>query len=409
MRAHIISSDEVNCTHLFVYYQDERETIVLKTQNEKTIKKYGEAFRMYEKQPKKMLIMNILEILKRYTDENHRLSQKDIADILKREYDMVADRKAIRRNINDLMDFGYNIEYSETIRMMPVKDDKGKDVIDKKNGKKVMEENYIWSDFYLVRDFTDSELRLLIDGLLFSRHIPYSQCKSLVEKLEGLSNIYFKSRIGYISKLPDDKSDNAQLFYNIEMLDEAISKKRKVTFKYLDFGTDKKQHVKKQKDGSDRVYLVSPYQMAAREGKYYLICNYDKYNDVSNYRLDRITDIQMTDERAKPFSKLEWSDRQNLNLSEYMKKHPYMYASEDLRVTFRITLPMISDIIDMFGTEVKFSDKDDTGVTVTTVTNERSMLQFAKNFAPDVEVLKPVKLRNKIKEELKAALECYET
>ena len=31
---------------------------------------------MYTKQPKKMLIMNILDILKKYTDENHRLSQK---------------------------------------------------------------------------------------------------------------------------------------------------------------------------------------------------------------------------------------------------------------------------------------------------------------------------------------------
>ena len=32
---------------------------------------------MYTKQPKKMLTMNILDILKRYTDEDHRLSQKD--------------------------------------------------------------------------------------------------------------------------------------------------------------------------------------------------------------------------------------------------------------------------------------------------------------------------------------------
>ena len=29
---------------------------------------------MYGKQPKKLLIMNILDILKRYTDEDHRLS-----------------------------------------------------------------------------------------------------------------------------------------------------------------------------------------------------------------------------------------------------------------------------------------------------------------------------------------------
>ena len=71
------------------------------------------------KQPKKLLIMNILDILRKYSDEEHRLSQKDIAEILKTEYDMTADRKAIRRNILNLMDCGYNIEYSESIRMVP--------------------------------------------------------------------------------------------------------------------------------------------------------------------------------------------------------------------------------------------------------------------------------------------------
>lgn len=40
------------------------------------------------KQPKKLLIMNILDILRKYSDEEHRLSQKDIAEILKTEYDM---------------------------------------------------------------------------------------------------------------------------------------------------------------------------------------------------------------------------------------------------------------------------------------------------------------------------------
>ena len=61
---------------------------------------------MYVKQPKKLLILNILDILRKYTDEDHRLSQKEIADILKNEYDMKADRKAIRRNLLNLMDCG---------------------------------------------------------------------------------------------------------------------------------------------------------------------------------------------------------------------------------------------------------------------------------------------------------------
>ena len=42
-----------------------------------------------------------------------------------------------------------------------------------------MEESTILSDFFLEREFEDSELRLLIDGLLFSTHLPYSQCKGL--------------------------------------------------------------------------------------------------------------------------------------------------------------------------------------------------------------------------------------
>lgn len=261
---------------------------------------------MYTKQPKKLLIFNILDILRRYSDEDHRLSQKEIADILKTEYNMTVDRKAIRRNILNLIDCGYNIEYSESIRMVP----------NPRTGEP--EESYLWSDFYLEREFTDGELRLMIDSLLFSKHVPYSQCKELVEKLEGLSNVYFRSRVKHIVRMPEDKTDNKQLFLNIELLDEAISRKRKVSFRYLEYDTDKKMHIKKRPDGTERIYIVSPYQMAAKEGKYYLICNYDKYDDISNYRLDRITQLKILDEPAKPFEKLKWANGQTLDLAEYM-------------------------------------------------------------------------------------------
>ena len=131
---------------------------------------------MFAKSPKKLIIMNILDILKRYTDENHRLSQKEIQDILEREYDMTVERKAVKRNLMNLIEFGYNINYSESVRIFKDKD--GKE-----------QENVILSDFYLEREFTDSELRLLIDSVLFSNHIPYKQDKELVDKLASLSNI----------------------------------------------------------------------------------------------------------------------------------------------------------------------------------------------------------------------------
>ena len=68
---------------------------------------------MYKKQPKKLLIMNILDILKKYTDEDHRLSQKEIVEILEHAYDMKVERKAVKRNLLNLIDYGYHLEYKD--------------------------------------------------------------------------------------------------------------------------------------------------------------------------------------------------------------------------------------------------------------------------------------------------------
>ena len=89
--------------------------------------------------------------------------------------------------------------------------------------------------------------------------------------------------------------------------------------------------------------------MAAQEGKYYLICNYDKYDDISNYRVDRIKDLEILDEPAKPFESLPWAHGRSLDLAAYMREHPYMYSSENVRAKLKIVPAMVSDAIDMFG------------------------------------------------------------
>ena len=158
----------------------------------------------------------------------------------------------------------------------------------------------------------------------------HRQAKKLITKLESLSNIYFKSRSQYIYPLPVDRTDNKQVFYNISILDEAIRKKQKVLFEYAEYHTDKKIHLKKREDGSVREYVVTPYQMAAQEGKYYLICNYDKYDDISNYRVDRIRNIQILEEKGKPFETLKWSGHQPMNLNEYMSvKFPEAFMAAE--------------------------------------------------------------------------------
>lgn len=345
---------------------------------------------MYTKQPKKMLIMNILDILKKYTDENHRLSQKEIMDILEQEYDMKAERKAIKRNLMNLIDSGYDIEYSESIRM-------------NKNG----EEETFYTDWYLERNFSDAELRLLIDSLLFSKHIPYSQCKELIGKLEGLSNRYFKSRVEHILTLPDNTPKNTQLFYTIEVLDKAITKGQQVLLHYNEYGTDKQMHPRRRSDRAVREYVINPYQMAAVNGKYYLICNYDKYDDVSNYRLDRITDIKMLDTPVKPM-KLVKGLENGLNLPKHMAEHIYMFTGESVPVVFKAKRYLLTELFDWFGKDMQFLEETENEVTVRVNVNLEAMRKWAFQYAVHVKVVSPKKLVDMVKEDIKNAMEQYE-
>ena len=342
---------------------------------------------MYTAQSKKMLNMNILEILKKYSDENHRLNQKEIIDLLEIEYQMTVDRKAIKRNLMNLLDSGYELEYTETVRT-------------NKKG----EQETLYSDWYLVRDFTDAELRLLIDSLLFSKHIPYSQCKELIGKLEGLSNKYFKAKVKHIRTLPEKMPNNKQLFYNIEILDEAISKGKKVEFNYNDFGIDRKLHHRMNSDGTVRKYVVNPYQMAAANGRYYLIANYDRYFNISHYRVDKISNVKILDEPVKKQGELA----ESINLPKHMAEHIYMFSGESSRVTMRIDKFLVNDIVDWFGRDVSFYDETEDKVTASVIVNLKAMRYWAMQYANYVEVLKPAKLREQIKVDLQNALGKYQ-
>ncbi|MGN1248776.1 MAG: helix-turn-helix transcriptional regulator [Candidatus Spyradocola sp.] len=344
---------------------------------------------MYTKQPKKLLILNILDILRRCSDADHRLSQKDILDILQSEYDMTADRKAVKRNLMNLIDCGYQLEYSESIRRS-----------------KTGEEEVVLTDWYLERDFTDAELRLLIDSLLFSKHIPYSQCKALIGKIESLSSQYFRSKVRHIRSLPEDQPNNAELFYTIEILDEAIERSRQVTFRYGDYGTDRVLHLRTSATGEPRQYLVNPYQMAATNGRYYLIANMEKYDNVSHYRLDRIRDIRLLPTPVKPQRKVKGLEH-GLNLPQHMAEHIYMFSGDSARVTLQTTPDMAGELIDWFGAGVTFSNETPTSTLAHVTANLHAMRFWALQYAPYVTILSPQSLADTVKTDLRTALQRY--
>lgn len=315
-----------------------------------------------------MLIINILDILKKYTDENHRLSQKDIIEILDKEYCMKIDRKSVKRNLMNLIEFGYDIEYSESIRL--VKD---------KNGEEV--ETKILSDFYLNRSFTDGELRLLIDSVLFSNHISYSQCRDLVEKLEGLSNIYFRSMVKHIQNLPENRPSNSELFMTIETLDKAISRGLQVSFTYNSYDIDKKLHPRRTSNNEVRNYIINLYQIVATN-----VCNYEKYDNVSHYRLDRITNIKLLDTPAKPQRMVKGIEN-GLDLPKHLAEHLYMFAGESVAVKFIAKRYIVTDVIDWFGKDIKFSDATDDEVMVTVKVNPIAMKMWALKYSRHIRVI----------------------
>jgi predicted DNA-binding transcriptional regulator YafY len=345
---------------------------------------------MFTGQQKKISIIAILKILYEHSDTDHRLSAKEIIDHLWSDYNIKLDRKAVKRNLMDLLDFGYDIEYTET----PKKNPKG-------------EEEIIYSDWYINHTFDNSELRLLIDSLLFSKHMPYSQCKDLIGKLVGLSSTYFKDNVKHIHNLPDGMPYNKNLLYTIEILDEAISKKKQVSFNYADYGIDKKMHVKTDKDGNPINYIINPYQMVATNGRYYLICGTDKHDTLGHYRIDRIVNIQEPlKTNIKPLSKIKGAER-GLDLPKHMAEHIYMFSGESIRVKFLVELDMINEIVDWFGFDFDVIEKNDGLTEISVLVNEQAMFYWAMLYSTRVEVISPKRLRDKITESLAEVAEKY--
>lgn len=335
-----------------------------------------------------MLIFNIMQILKKYSDEDHRLTQRDIMEHLEKDYDMIVDRKSVYRNINDLLEEGVNIEYTEKER------GEGKDA------------NTILTDFYLVRDFEDSELRLLIDGLLFSKYVPYSQCKELIEKLGNLSNEYFNARVKYIKTLPINAPRNKELFYNIDIIDEAIASGKKIKFNYISYNCKKEEILRVDDAGNTRDYIATPIQMVATNGRYYLICNMDGHDDIANYRVDRIKNIEIYEDIDLTKKEIKCLIS-NFNLPKHVMEHIYMFSGESIRTVFEFSEEFINDILDWFGTEVELKKSKDGKVTCVAKVNQRAMKYWAMQYADHVTVLEPKELVKDIKKSLKEAIKRY--
>ena len=343
---------------------------------------------------KKVIILYILQILQKYTDEEHTMTQQQIMEKLRDDYGLEVNRSTVRRNLSDLIDAGYGIQYSEIVRTR----------VDRAT--RETEENVIYTDLYYEHDFTGPELHMLIDGLLFSRSVPYRQRRELIDKLGKLSGVHFNRRMNHVHCMAPNAPQNPELFHTIDMLDEAITAGKQVRITYNQYGTDMKLHPTLTADGQPRRQVLNPYQLVASDGRYYLICNNDRHDSVSNYRVDRITDIELLETPVKPKNQVAGLE-DGLNLQAYMVQNPNMFSGPAERAVFRIPRRAVSLVIDYFGSSVSFFDDGGETIRCSMLVSREAISRWAVQFANTVVAEEPPELVEEIRAEVKKAAEAY--
>lgn len=336
--------------------------------------------------------IRVLKILQEHTDEEHRLQQKEIRRLFQQEFLEEIGIKPLRRILRELVSNDESVECEEAVRAGQTGSSQEPSV------------QTILSDFYCRHLFSDEELRLLIDAVSFMPHLPSAFVKDMTSKLRSLASRYFRPRCVLSER---SIRHNHELLLSVGVLDEAIRTDRMVRLKYLKYELDGHQSVRRDSDGRERVHMVSPYQFAMSNGSYYIICNNKRFDTLAHYRVDRMRDVQIVDSPRRPLSDICPGSRDlDDEMLNYCQQHAYMFHGNPVRAELRMTASAVAHVIDTFGDNVSLTDEGD-HVLAQVHAVPQSVLQFARSYAPHVQVLAPKDLRTEARTELEDALRQY--
>ncbi len=322
---------------------------------------------MAERNNKKLLMAYVYMVLKEFSDEQHPMKQQDIIDRIQTLYDMPCERKAVAANLQCLEELGACICKVPNVGV------------------------YLGE-----RTFEPSEVTFLVDAVFSCKSISSAHSRELAEKLFSEFSIHQRKKYNYIFKADQIvRSDNRQTFYVIELLGEAIEKKRKVTFHYI--GYDVQGQVRRPTE-------VSPYYLVNSNGKYYLVCHNPRHGRVSNYRIDRISDVCITE---KPIVPVEEAAGGHFDIAEYTNNNVYMFGMGP--VTAELTIrnsTAITYIHDWFGKNAAVFNRD--GRIIARITaDEQALVYWCLQYGDFVELMSPASTRKKIKTMLQSLTDLY--
>ena len=299
----------------------------------------------------------ILKILEEYSDEDHILTTKDVLEKMERLYDKKTDRRTVYSSVDALCDLGYPVSK--------------------------FEDNGI--GYYMEeRTFSDAELRLLIDAVFSCEYISKKQTEELLEKLRGFVSCHDRKNYSYTNIVaPEKKSSNQEVFLNIEILNEAINSRKKISFTYMDYDYDKTL-----KPRREELYIANPYMMVCDSSRYYLVAITNRHSDIGYYRIDMMKNIQVLKEGldvSKRDAKLD-----------SVKRVVYAFSGEPESIHLHCDKSALRYVIERFGKDATITKNSDDSFEAYFRAAPQGLIYWALQYLDSVEVVSPASVRDEV-------------
>lgn len=327
---------------------------------------------------KKTYVFYILNILRKYTDDDTYITKGKICAHLKNDYGIVLNRKTVSSCIDLLMNLD-NQEISFEIEH---------DVKHKNR-------------YHLInRVFDLSQIYYLIDAVFSSKTIDSAQTNELIDRLfyfypKLKEKLYLKNTIKHNTNRGKNYSD---VFYNISIVNEAIDKKKKIRFKYFNDYSDKEQQEKE--------YIANPFFTYTSNGVYFAVLGFGK-EKLYHYKLYMMKDLEMINENAQEFNELSISN--NFNLTDYIKEHYYAFSGDVIVATIKMSGKesfVKNAVCEWFGEDVEIKLCDD-GYIFSCRAVKEFIVCWVLQYAKHATLLTPSSVVEEIKEIILSMSERY--
>ena len=319
-------------------------------------------------------LLRTLDILNE-TDENHPITTAGIIERLNL-MGLEPERKSVQRDIALLKHCGYDIVLAD----------------DNKQG------------FYMAsRKFDDWEIKVLIDAVESFTFINDKDSDALIEKLCSLTSASTGDMFEEMVFPTSGKIISNQVKYAIDTIVTCIRKGKKVKFEYV-YMTPFGETVPKFETDTKP---VSPYSLIIKDGEYYLIGNYDA-NRLSYYHLDRVRNIEETDEPIRPLRDILGNSARS-KLRTFVYENIYAKKGEEVRIHLGLKRNAYEAVLETLGNDrVTFIPESDGTISANVnVADSDGLYRWLMLNSDKFYVLGPESVKNELVRRLEEMLGQY--